>query len=147
MSVSFFAEGVSVPRFRRREVSAWIDKVAGGYGKKVGDIAYQFCDDEKILEMNRKYLQHDYYTDVITFDQSVGDILFADIVISLDTVRSNAQEYQQTFEEELLRVMIHGVLHTCGEDDTTPECEKSMRKAEQKALSLLPEDKRTLWRK
>lgn len=147
MAISFYSEGVTIPAFRRRVVSAWIKSVAQSYGKQVGDISYQFCDDEKILEINRKYLRHDYYTDVITFDQSIDDILFADIIISLDTVSSNAVEYQRPFEEELMRVIIHGVLHICGEDDKSPEAKVAMRAAEGKALDMLPEDKSDLWRR
>ena len=147
MAISFYAEKVKVPNFRRRTVSEWIRTVAQHYGKQVGDVAYQFCDDETILDFNRKYLQHDYYTDIITFDQSVEDMLFADIIISTETVHTNAQEYQRPYEEELLRVIIHGILHTCGLNDHTEQEQQAMRAAEQHALELLPANKQELWRK
>ena len=98
MAISYCAEGVKVPVLKRREVSSWIRSVAAKYGKKCGEIAYIFCDDEKILEVNRTYLQHDYYTDVITFDYSEGNVISGDIFISLDTVKSNAAQYGQAYE-------------------------------------------------
>ena len=91
--ISYNSENVKVPQIRRRDTSVWIKKVATLHGKKVGDIAYIFCDDEKILEVNRQYLQHDYYTDIITFDYSEGDVISGDIFISLDTVRTNAEQF------------------------------------------------------
>lgn len=147
MAINYFSERVEVPPFRRREINAWIRDVAKKYGYEVGDIAYQFCDNEKILEINRKYLSHDYYTDIITFDQTVGNILFADIVISVEMVESNAVEYDTTFEEELFRVMIHGILHLCGLNDGSAEESDAMRQAEDEALAMLPSDKSQLWRK
>ncbi|MDO4695799.1 rRNA maturation RNase YbeY [Porphyromonas sp.] len=147
MAITFYSENISIPKFRRREVSRWITDVAASYGCTVGDITYLFCDDETILEMNNKYLGHDYYTDIITFDQCVDDLLFADIVISLDTVASNAKAYGERFETELLRVIIHGVLHLCGEDDLTEEAEEKMRLAEDRALAMLSPDQSEMWRK
>ncbi|MBR5829537.1 MAG: rRNA maturation RNase YbeY, partial [Bacteroidaceae bacterium] len=91
MMISYQTEGVRMPAIKRRETTAWIKAVAASYGKKIGDIAYIFCDDEKILEVNREYLQHDYYTDIITFDYCEGDIISGDLFISLDTVRSNSE--------------------------------------------------------
>lgn len=147
MAITFYSEGVNIPKFRRREVSRWITDVAASYGREIGEVTYLFCDDEKILEMNNKYLGHDYYTDIITFGQGVDDLLFADIVISLDTVASNAEKYGQRFETELLRVIIHGILHLCGEDDLDDESEAKMRVAENRALSMLSEDQSGMWRK
>lgn len=147
MAITFYSEGVNIPKFRRREVSRWITDVAASYGREIGEVTYLFCDDEKILEMNNKYLGHDYYTDIITFGQGVDDLLFADIVISLDTVASNAEKYRQRFETELLRVIIHGILHLCGEDDLDDESEAKMRVAENRALSMLSEDQSEMWRK
>ncbi|SPY35098.1 Probable rRNA maturation factor [Porphyromonas cangingivalis] len=147
MAITFYSEGVNIPKFRRREVSRWITDVAASYGCEIGEVTYLFCDDEKILEMNNKYLGHDYYTDIITFGQGVDDLLFADIVISLDTVASNAEKYGQRFETELLRVIIHGILHLCGEDDLDDESEAKMRVAENRALSMLSEDQSEMWRK
>lgn len=126
-----------MPKIGKRETNAWIKTVAAKYGKKVGEVAYIFCDDEKILEVNREYLQHDYYTDIITFDYCEGDVLNGDIFISLDTVASNAEEFGVTFDEELHRVLIHGILHLCGQDDQTPELRAEMIAKENDALGML----------
>ena len=125
-----------MPKIGKRETKAWIKAVAAKYGKKVGEVAYIFCDDEKILEVNREYLQHDYYTDIITFDYCEGDVLNGDIFISLDTVASNAEEFGVTFDEELHRVLIHGILHLCGQDDQTPELRAEMIAKENDALGM-----------
>ena len=101
-----------MPAIKKRETTAWIKAVADTYGKKVGEIAYIFCSDEKILEVNRQYLQHDYYTDIITFDYCEGKKLSGDLFISLDTVRTNAEQFNAPYETELYRVIIHGILHT-----------------------------------
>lgn len=127
---------VKMPAISRRETTAWVRRVAEAHGKRVGEIAYVFCNDEKILEVNRQYLQHDYYTDIITFDYCEGDRLSGDLFISLDTVRSNAEEQGTTYEEELYRVIIHGVLHLCGIDDKAPGARAVMEAEENKALSL-----------
>lgn len=147
MAINYYGEGVTIPSFRRREINAWIKDVAEEYGYKVGDITYQFCDNERILEINQKYLNHDYYTDIITFDQTRDGLLFADIVISLEMVTSNAEEYGEPFRREFLRVLIHGVLHLCGVDDLTEEQAKEMREAEETALAMLPADLSEVWRK
>ena len=143
----YYGEGVTIPAFRRREVNAWIKDVAEEYGYEVGDITYQFCDNERILEINQKYLNHDYYTDIITFDQTRDGLLFADIVISVEMVTSNAEEYGEPFRREFLRVLIHGVLHLCGVDDQTEEQAKEMRQAEENALAMLPAELSEVWRK
>lgn len=105
--------------------------------KKCGDIAYIFCDDEKILEVNRAYLQHDYYTDVITFDYSEGNVISGDIFISLDTVKSNALQYGQPYETEVYRIIIHGILHLCGINDKGPGEREKMSACENEALAML----------
>ncbi|MGN0187056.1 MAG: rRNA maturation RNase YbeY [Paludibacteraceae bacterium] len=135
--ISYNTEHVKMPALQRRATNAWIRAVAARYGKKVGDVAYIFCDDAKILEVNRQYLQHDYYTDIITFDYCEGDTLHGDIFISLDTVRSNAAEYGATFDNELHRILIHGILHLCGQADKTPEARAEMTRKENDALTLL----------
>lgn len=112
----------------------WLQGVAAGYGKKVGEIHYVLCDDERILEVNRQFLNHDYYTDVITFDYCVGHTLHGDVFISIDTVRSNAEEAGCSVEEELHRILAHGLLHLCGQDDKTPELRAEMTQKEDKAL-------------
>ena len=133
-----------MPKIKKRDTSAWIKAVAASYGRKVGEIGYLFVDDEKILEVNREYLGHDYYTDVITFDYDEDDTVSGDIVISLDTVRSNAQLFGKTYEEELYRVIIHGILHLCGINDKGPGEREIMEANENKALAILPEECREI---
>ena len=125
-----------MPKIKKRDTSAWIKAVAASYGRKVGEIGYLFVDDEKILEVNREYLGHDYYTDVITFDYDEDDTVNGDIVISLDTVRSNAELFGKTYEDELYRVIIHGILHLCGINDKGPGEREIMEAAENKALDM-----------
>ena len=126
-----------MPKIRKRDTTAWIKTVAASYGLKVGDIGYMFVDDEKILEVNREYLGHDYYTDIITFDYDETDTINGDIVISLDTVRTNAVKFGKSYEEELYRVIIHGILHLCGINDKGPGEREIMEAAENKALAML----------
>ena len=134
--ITYHAEGVRMPDIKKRENTEWVKAVAATYGKRVGEIAYIFVDDEKILEVNRQYLQHDYYTDIITFDYCEGDRISGDLFISLDTVRSNAELVGATYEEELYRVIIHGILHLCGINDKGPGEREVMEAAEDKALTL-----------
>lgn len=134
--ISYQAIDIKMPTLRRREVTAWIRSVASEYGKSVGDIAYIFCNDEKILEVNREYLNHDYYTDIITFDYCEDNRISGDLFISLDTVRSNAEEQGAEYEDELFRVIIHGILHLCGIDDKGPGEREIMEAAENKALAM-----------
>ena len=134
--ITYNSEKVKMPKIKKRETTAWIKQVAQSYGKKVGDIGYMFVDDENILEVNREYLQHDYYTDIITFDYCEDDELNGDLVISLDTVRTNAELFGKTYEEELYRVIIHGVLHLIGINDKGPGEREIMEAAENKALAL-----------
>lgn len=126
-----------MPKIRKRDTSAWIKAVAATYGRKVGDVGYMFVSDEKILEVNREYLGHDYYTDVITFDYDEDDIVSGDVVISLDTVRSNAELFGKEYDNELHRVIIHGILHLCGINDKGPGEREIMEAAENKALAML----------
>lgn len=134
--ITYNAENVKFPKITRRETTAWIKRVAASYGRKVGEIGYLFCDDEKILEVNREYLQHDYYTDIITFDYDEDDIISGDLVISLDTVKSNAELFHKNYDEELHRVIIHGILHLCGINDKGPGEREIMEAAENKALAM-----------
>lgn len=135
--VSYQSIGVKMPQIGRRQTTAWICRVAEAYGMKVGDIAYIFCDDAKILEVNQEYLKHDYYTDIITFDYTEGNVIGGDIFISLDTVKSNAEQLECDYQRELHRVIIHGILHLCGIEDKTPDARKVMEAAEDKALDML----------
>lgn len=134
--ITYNAEDIKLPTIKKRETTRWIKKVAATYGRKVGEIGYMFVNDEKILEVNNEYLSHDYYTDVITFDYCEGDILNGDIVISLDTVQTNAEKFGKTYEEELYRVIIHGILHLCGINDKGPGEREIMEENENKALAL-----------
>ena len=125
-----------MPVFRKRNNNKWLRAVAALYGRKIGDIAYIFCDDRKILEVNRQFLRHDYYTDIITFDYSEGDIISGDIFVSLDTVRSNSELFHTDYDTEFHRVIVHGVLHLCGINDKGPGEREVMEQAENKALDI-----------
>jgi rRNA maturation RNase YbeY len=137
--IIYNSEGVQLPKIRKRDTTAWIRRVAATYGKKVGEVGYMFVDDEKILEVNREYLGHDYYTDIITFDYCEGNTLNGDLVISLDTIKTNAEKFHKEYDEELHRVIIHGILHLCGINDKGPGEREIMEAAENKALALLKE--------
>jgi len=123
---------------KKRRTSAWLRAIAGREGRRIGDLSVVFCSDPYLLSVNRQYLGHDYYTDIITFDYCEGDVLSGDLLISIDTVRANAAEYgAASFEEELSRVIAHGLLHLIGYDDHTPEDQAMMRQKENEALALL----------
>ncbi len=128
---------VDVPSLDVSHLCQWVKAVAATYDRKVGDIAYVFVDDDEILRVNRQFLQHDYYTDIITFDYSQGNVISGDLFISLDTVRSNAEGLGQSYDRELRRVIIHGVLHLCGINDKGPGERELMEAAENQALALL----------
>jgi len=134
--ITYNAEGVKLPKIGKRDTTRWIKAVAATHNRKGGEIGYMFVNDEKKLEVNNEYLGHDYYTDVITFDYCEGNILNGDIVISLDTVRTNAEKFGKTYEDELYRVIIHGVLHLCGINDKGPGEREIMEENENKALAL-----------
>ena len=134
--ITYNTENVKMPAIRKRDTTAWIRRVAATYQKKVGEVGYLFCDDEHILQVNREYLGHDYYTDIITFDYCEDDVLNGDLVISLDTVRSNAELFGKPYDEELHRVIIHGILHLCGINDKGPGEREIMEAEENKALGL-----------
>lgn len=138
MAISFYAEDITLPSINKKAVGNWVRAVAETYGKKTGDISYIFCSDEKILEVNRQYLQHDYYTDIITFDYSSGNKISGDLFISLDTVRTNAETFNTPYNEELHRTIIHGILHLCGINDKGPGEREIMEANENKALGILP---------
>jgi rRNA maturation RNase YbeY len=135
--IHFVTEDIEMPALDARRVTRWIKAVAAEYGFGVGNINYVFCSDERELEVNRQFLGHDYYTDVITFDYSTASTLNGDIFISLDTVRSNAEMVGVSFDDELHRILIHGVLHLTGQGDKTPETKVQMTDKENRALALL----------
>ncbi|MGI6233334.1 MAG: rRNA maturation RNase YbeY [Prevotella sp.] len=141
--ISYQADGIDMPDIKKREITKWIKDVAATYQRRVGDIGYMFVNDEKILEVNRQYLGHDYYTDIITFDYDEGNVISGDIVISLDTVRSNAELFGKTYDDELHRVIIHGILHLCGINDKGPGEREIMEACENKALKMLEEERNT----
>ena len=136
MEITFQSEGVEHPQIDEQKIANWIESVAKTYNKETGEISYLFCDDNKILEVNQEYLNHDFYTDIITFDYSEENTISGDIIISLQTVESNSQMYQTDYFEELHRVIIHGILHLCGLKDSTTEEEELMRTAENRALEI-----------
>ncbi|MBR1699600.1 MAG: rRNA maturation RNase YbeY [Bacteroidales bacterium] len=128
--VSYFTEDITFPFKLKRFTSKWLKFVAHSEARRLGDISIIFCSDQYILEVNRKYLNHDYYTDIITFDYCEGDLLSGDLFISVDSVRENAAFYGTAFEIELNRVIVHGVLHLIGYDDHTEEEIAQMRSKE-----------------
>lgn len=134
--IQFIAEDIELPAIAKRKVAAWIKIVAATYNKKCGDIAFVFCNDERILQVNNQYLQHDYYTDIISFDYSANSTISGDLFISVDTVKSNSEAFGTDFNHELHRIIIHGVLHLCGNEDTTPELRIDMTAKENTALAL-----------
>ena len=136
MAVNFYAEDIEMPSIKKNETKEWIKSITTSYGKKVGDVSYIFCNDQKILEVNKQYLDHDYYTDIITFDYTEGDKISGDIFISLDTVKSNSEQFSESYDKELHRVIIHGILHLCGIDDQSPEQRANMIECENKALAV-----------
>lgn len=135
--IHFNSEELPLPGIDESKLIDWVFQVASLHGKKVGEINYIFCSDKEILEINEQYLQHDYYTDIITFDYSEQDIISGDIYIGAETVASNARLFGFPFEIELHRVIIHGILHLCGFKDKTPGTEKIMHEKEDEALKFL----------
>ena len=133
--IRFTTDSIEMPSLDERKVTRWIRAVAADYGFSIGNINYVFCSDERELAVNREFLGHDYYTDVITFDYSTPSTLNGDIFISLDTVRSNAEMVGEPYEKELRRIIIHGVLHLTGQGDKTPETKVEMTAKEEKALA------------
>ena len=136
MAITYQTEGIKMPDIKKRETTEWIKAVAATYEKRIGEIAYIFCSDEKILEVNRQYLQHDYYTDIITVDYCEGNRLSGDLFISLETVKTNSEQFNTPYEEELHRTIIHGILHLCGINDKGPGEREIMEAAENKALAM-----------
>lgn len=132
-------KNTEMPAIDTAKLDEWIAKVASTHDRIVGPLVYIFCDDDKIIEVNRQFLNHDYYTDIITFDYSRGRMISGDMFISLDTVMSNSQAVSASYGRELLRVIIHGVLHLCGINDKGPGEREIMESFENKALAILDE--------
>ena len=136
MAILYQTVDISFPKIKRRETTHWIKRMIAHHHKKQGDITYIFCSDAEILRINNTYLNHDYYTDIITFDYSEGDKISGDLFISLQTVKTNSEKFKTDYIEELQRVMIHGILHLCGFEDKTSAGKKIMRAKEDEALEL-----------
>lgn len=132
--ITYTADSVEMPTFDKRKVSAWIRAVAQGYGFQTGNITYIFTNDARELAVNQEFLQHDYFTDIITFDYGTAHTISGDIFISLDMVRHNAEQVGTPFSNELLRIIIHGILHLTGQADKTPETRAEMTRKENLAL-------------
>lgn len=137
--ITFSTEGVDMPAVDTAVISRWIESVISAHGFVAGPLGYIFCDDETILRVNREFLQHDYFTDIITFDYSRRKLVSGDMYISLDTVATNAEKFSQSYQRELHRVIIHGVLHLCGINDKAPGEREIMESHENDALKLLEE--------
>ena len=135
--IRFFNKDIKFTLTDKLLLKKWIKEVVSSYGNRVGDINIILCDDPSILEINNQFLGHDYYTDIITFDYTEENVINGELYISIDTVRANAQEYGQSFPDELHRVIIHGILHLCGLDDHCDEDIKEMREAENLSLEKL----------
>lgn len=134
--VRYFCEDIKFEFKNKQLNNRWLKMVAGSEVKNLGDVSIIFCSDNYILDVNMRYLQHDYFTDIITFDYCEGNVLSGDLFISIDTVRENAAEYGAEFDEELHRVIVHGLLHLIGYDDRTPEEEKEIHRKEDYYLSI-----------
>ena len=135
--IRFVTQSAPMPAFDSRRVQQWIRAVAADYGFNVGDITFVFCTDEEELTVNRQFLQHDFYTDVITFDYTCHSVLSGDIFVSLDMIQNNSEQLGTVFVDELMRIMIHGVLHLTGQGDKTPESKAQMTQKEDLALAKL----------
>ena len=134
--ISFNAEDIEMPKLKEKALGKWIKAVTEKHGFKLGDIGYVFCSDAKILEVNKQFLQHDYFTDIITFDYTEGKKISGDMYISLDTVKTNAEQFGSDYDTELHRVIIHGILHLCGINDKGPGEREIMEANENEALSM-----------
>ena len=135
--IRFSTLDVEMPPIEPQRIKAWIEEVAHRYGKTIGELYYYFCSDEKLLEINRERLGHDFYTDIVTFPLTDCEtVLSSEFCISTDRIKENAETFGRSFKSELHRVIIHGVLHLSGFDDLTDEEEKEMRDQEEKALLL-----------
>ncbi len=130
-------EGVELPQLDFSKIEDWIVRVAKDHDRIIGELTYIFCDDAKILEVNRQFLNHDYFTDIITFDNTRGKLLRGDMFISLETIATNAEMVGESYDCELLRVIVHGVLHLCGINDKGPGEREIMEAHENVALSLI----------
>ena len=139
--VEWICQNVSMPEIDTERLACWLEQVAKAHDRILGSLVYIFCDDEKILEVNRQFLNHDYYTDIITFDYCRGKLVRGDMYISLDTVRSNAEGLNCSYDSELKRVIVHGLLHLCGINDKAPGEREIMEAHENQALMMFDTEK------
>lgn len=140
--ISFDSKNVVMPDIDIEKVSTWLEMVAESHSRRIGNLCYLFCNDDEILDVNRQFLNHDYFTDIITFDYSRKDKVSGDIFISLETVKSNSVDLKTSYNTELFRVIVHGLLHLCGINDKRPEERIVMERNEDQALELLENLKR-----
>jgi len=139
MLITYNSCEAEIPAIDQKRISDWVNRVVVNNGSEIGEINYYFCSDDYLLQMNREHLNHDYFTDIITFDYTVANIISGDLFISVDTVKDNAEDYKCEYFEELHRVIIHGVLHLLGIDDKTDEDQEIMTQKEDESLVLLSE--------
>ncbi len=136
MPINYQSQDIKFVLKEKRKVSKWINDVVKLHQKKIGNVSYIFCSNQYILELNQQYLNHNYFTDIITFDYCYDNIVEGDIFISIDTVLDNSHRFKTNFNDELFRVIIHGVLHLVGFSDKTAKQQKQMRVLEDEALSI-----------
>jgi len=139
MSISFVVEGVMKPKLRYRMISKWLKQVVVKFGYTTGDLTFIFCDDEYLKEINLKYLKHDFYTDIVTFDYGENYIVSGDMFISIDRVKDNAEFFKCNFNDEFLRVIVHGLLHLLKYTDSNNEEKENMRRIENECIFLYKE--------
>lgn len=136
MAIQFFTEDISSVSIKKNNLKKWISNLVKNENCVLGDLNIIFCSDDYILNINKQYLQHDYYTDIITFDYCVDKTINGDLFISIDTVKSNSEKFKTNFNQEIHRVIFHGVLHLVGYKDKTSKDEKLMREKENQYLDL-----------
>jgi len=139
MSIQYLSEDTAVPKFQKRKINNWIKQTIASEGKILGDISFIFCSDAYLLEVNKQYLNHDYFTDIITFDYVEGNLISGDIFISCDRVKENGMEFKTGFDNELRRIIIHGVLHLLGYKDKSKKDKLLMTVKEDLYLKVLSE--------
>lgn len=134
--IYFYNEDIDFPELNPEVYTKWIERVIKNYRKERGDVSFIFCTDQYLLRINREFLNHDYFTDIITFNYNSGNVLSGDIFISIETVQANASDFNVSFQDELRRVIIHGILHLVGFDDKTKEQKQIMRQKEDEAMNM-----------
>jgi probable rRNA maturation factor len=136
-NIRFFSLDIPFDIGQKRKLKKWLTDLILHHNKRVGEISVVFCNNDYILETNKQFLSHDYYTDIITFNNNEGEVISGDLIISIDMVQENAEKFRESFDRELNRVIAHGVLHLLGFNDKTKEEEEEMRQAEDHALIML----------